>query len=263
MSYFAVMEKLRKTLFHILYRPAPSNPAARYVNYFLAAIILVNCAAVALETVPGMFEPHKVFFTTLKAISTAIFAVEYVSRIWVCVEETRYSAPVLGRLKYAVQPLPLLDLLVITTFWAPWDFRFLRIFRLTLLLRVLHLEALDHSYQAVSKAIGRRKHLLVVSFLMMLITAYCFAAHLYMVEHPVQPDKFSSIPETLWWAIVSLTTIGYGDLVPLTPLGKFLTGGIVLIGVGIFALPAAIMTASILDAGMDRDENCSHCGKQL
>ncbi|WP_301102172.1 ion transporter [Propionivibrio sp.] len=252
---------LRLRLFHILHRPVPTNLAARYANYVLAAVILVNCAAVALETVPGIYEPNKALFLAVEAFSTGFFIIEYVLRLWVCVEQTRYSSPVTGRLSYALHPLPLLDLIVILTLWAPWDLRFLRIFRLSRLLRVLHLEGLDRSLQAISAAVGRRKHLLVISMLMMLITIYSFAAVLYLLEHAAQPDKFSSIPETLWWAVVTLTTIGYGDVTPITSLGKTLAGVIVLVGIGIFALPTAIMTAAILDAGVDRPARCPHCGK--
>lgn len=257
------MELTRQGLFQILHKPTPSSAAARYVNYFLAAVILANCAAVAFETVPSIYEPHKTAFEIFEAISTALFVVEYGFRIWVCVEQTRFSRPVVGRLRYAISPLPLLDLLVILTYWAPADFRFLRIFRITRLLRVMRLETLDHSLHSIAHAVGRRKHLLVVSVMMMVITAYCFAALLYVVEHATQPDKFSSIPETIWWSLITLTTIGYGDITPITTLGKFLTGGIILVAIGVFALPAAIMTAAILEAGVDRNNRCPHCGNDL
>jgi voltage-gated potassium channel len=257
------MNSIRQRLFHILHRPTAISREARYTNYFLATIIIVNCIAVALETVPDVYLPNKALFAGLELFSTGVFVVEYVLRLWVCVEQTRFGAPIRGRIHYMLQPLPVLDLVVILTYLAPWDLRFLRIFRLTRLLRVLHLDELDHSFQSISRAIGRRKHLLIVSGLMMVITAYCFAALLYQVEHAVQPDKFSSIPETIWWAIVTLTTIGYGDITPITPLGKALASGIVLVGIGIFALPTAIMTASILEAGADQSSRCPHCGNHL
>ncbi len=255
------MDSLRLRFFHVLHRPVPSNRAAKYANYVLAAVILINCLAVALETVPSIFAPNRGLFRALEAFSTGFFIVEYLLRLWVCVEQARYSAPLSGRLRYALHPLPLLDLVVILTLWAPWDLRFLRIFRLSRLLRVLRLEGLDHSLRAITAAIGRRKNFLVVSMLMMLITTYCLAALLYQVEHAAQPDKFSSIPETLWWAVVTLTTIGYGDVAPVTSLGKALAGTLVLVGIGVFALPTAITTAAILDAGADRHGRCPHCGK--
>ena len=254
---------IRNYLFLSLHKPQPTHAAGRFIGYLLTVLILSNCIAVALETVPSIYEPNKNLFALLEAISTGTFVIEYLCRLWVCVEQVRFSKPVIGRISYAIQPLQILDLIVIATFWAPYDFRFLRIFRITRLLRVLHLDEFDQSFQSISRAIGKRKHLLVVSVVAMLTVAYCFAALLYMVEHSAQPDKFSSIPETIWWAIVTLTTIGYGDITPITSLGKALCAGIVLIGIGVFTLPSAIVTAAILEAGTDRSSSCPHCGNQL
>lgn len=250
-------------MFHVLHKPLPNSRAARYVNYMLALLIVVNCAAVALETVPTIYAGNEGLFFGLEVASTSVFVIEYLLRIWVCVEQTRFSRPFVGRLNYSRQILPVLDLVVISTFFAPVDLRFLRIFRLTRLLRVFHLKDFDQSMSAVVLAIGRRKHLLWVSLTMMLIAVYCTGAMLYMVEHPSQPDKFSSIPETLWWAVVTLTTIGYGDITPITPLGKLLAGASAIFGIGVFALPTAIMTAAILDAGTDQGADCPHCGKSF
>ncbi len=251
----------RKAWFHILHKPLPTNNWARVVNYFLAVVILANCTAVALETVESIYATREAVFAYLETISTGIFVVEYCLRLWVCVEPPRFSRPFIGRVKYAFHPLPLLDLIVIATYFAPVNLRFLRIFRLTRLLRVLHLEEFDESMQAVWRGIEKQKYMLVVSLTLMLIAVYFAAAMIYMVEHAAQPEAFSSIPETLWWAVVTLTTIGYGDVTPITALGKFLSGGIVIIGVGIFALPTAIVTAAILDAGLNHSTRCPHCGK--
>lgn len=257
------METARLRLFHILHKPAPTHALTRYVNYLLAGMILLNCAAVALETVPAIHEPNRDLFRVLEAFSTGCFVIEYLLRVWVCVERPEFNTPVLGRLKYALRPLPLLDLIVILTLWAPWDLRFLRIFRLSRLLHVLHLDELDHSLQAVLSAIRRRKSLLAISLLMMAITIYCLAALLYFIEHAAQPQVFSSIPATLWWSVVTLTTIGYGDMAPITALGKTLAGVVMLIGIGVFALPTAIVTAAILEAGVDSPADCPHCGNAI
>ena len=257
------MESARRRLFHILHKPEPDCAVTRYVNYFLAIVILLNCTAVALETVPSIYGPNRTLFLALEVFSTGFFIVEYLLRLWVCVERPEFTAPVSGRLKYAVRPLPLLDLIVIVTLWAPWDLRFLRIFRLSRLLRVLHLNSLDCSLKAVLAAIRRRRSLLLMSLLMMGMTIYCLAAVLYFVEHTAQPQAFSSIPATLWWSVVTLTTIGYGDMAPITTLGKTLAGIVMLFGIGVFALPVAIVTAAILEAGVDTPDECPHCGKPL
>ena len=255
-----MLESQRQTLFHILHKPLPHSHAARWVNYSLAALIVITSIAVALETLPALSLKYRHAFVTLEIAATGIFIVEYLLRLWVCVEQTRLSHPLWGRLRYALQPLPLLDLIVIITCFAPLDLRFLRVFRLTRLLRVMHLDEYDQSFQTIWHAIQRRKNMLIVSVILMLIAIYWSAALLYMVEHSVQPDKFGSIPETLWWAVVTLTTIGYGDITPITPLGKIIAGILAIFGIGIFALPTAIMTAAILDAGTGHSHVCPRCG---
>jgi len=253
----------RESLFRILHKPLPFSRPARYLNYGLFALILINAIAVALETVPSIHQPNRALFFWLEAVSTSVFAVEYLLRLWVCVEQTRFSHPITGRLRYALQPLPLLDLIVVLTFFAPVDVRFLRIFRIIRLLRVLHLDIYERSIHQMALAIHRRRHILLASVVLMLIAIFCSAALLYFAEHAAQPDKFSSIPETLWWSVVTLTTIGYGDVIPITPLGKLLAGMSVIFGIGIFALPAAILTAAVLEAGGETDLHCPHCGRPM
>ncbi|MEN9868656.1 MAG: hypothetical protein RL748_4246 [Pseudomonadota bacterium] len=261
--------RLRRQLFHILHKPSPGNPKACYVNYILAALILFNCAAVALETDATLYASYKRFFIFMEVVSSIIFTIEYLLRVWICVEQERFAHPVRGRLAYMRQPLPLLDLIVVATTFAPLDLRFLRIFRISRLLRVLHMDDFDQSLQAIAKAIAARRSMLLVSVGMMLIAIYFSASLLYILEHRAQPDKFSSIPATLWWAVMTLTTIGYGDIFPITPMGKLLASAIAIFGIGIFALPSAILTAAILDGSQSANktnhhgEKCPHCGQHF
>ena len=253
----------RKQLFLILHQPLPGTPFARPASLFLAALIVVNCLALSIETVASIYADYGGFFQWLEVASTGIFAVEYFLRCWVCVEQPQFSEPFSGRLRYATSPLAVLDFLAILAFFAPIDLRFLRVFRLTRLLRVLHLELFNRSMHAIFDAIRRRRHLLYVSVAMMATAVYCTAVLLYTVEHAAQPTKFSSIPETVWWAVVTLTTIGYGDIVPVTAAGKALTSVIAIFGIGIFALPTAILTAAILDAGHPLSARCPHCNHEI
>lgn len=270
-------DKLRRRLFHILHNPSPSNPTARYVNYLLAALIVCNCSAVALGTIPELKQAYRREFFIFELVSTLIFSLEYALRVWVCVEQEKFSHSMRGRVRYMLTALPLLDLIVVLSFLLPVDLRFLRIFRISRLLRVLNLGNFDQSLQAVLHAIARRRTMLLVSIFMMLIAIYFAASALYIIEHAAQPDKFTSIPATLWWALITLTTIGYGDLYPITPLGKFIASIISIIGIGIFALPTAILTAAILDGSnhashseeptaantATKHKHCHHCGGKL
>ncbi len=241
----------------------PGTPYAAPVSLLLTALIVINCLVVSLETVEAIHRPWQHVFHLIELVSTSIFLVEYLCRLWACVEQPKFAQPVVGRLRYMLQPLALLDLIVLLTFFAPVDLRFLRIFRITRLLRVLHMEQFNRSLHGIVHAIARRRHLLGVAAAFMLTSVYFTAALIYWVEHPVQPEKFSSIPETVWWAVVTLTTIGYGDVFPITPLGKALTSVITLFGIGVFALPAAIITAAVLEAGHSDPVICPHCQKEF
>jgi voltage-gated potassium channel len=257
--------RLRRRLFHILHKPSPENRIARHVNYVLAALILFNCAAVALETDATLYANFRQFFIILEASSTIIFLIEYILRVWVCVEQRKFSHWLFGRLSYMRQPLPLLDLIVVATFFNPVDLRFLRIFRVSRLLRVMNLGNFDHSLQAIMRSIAQRRTMLLVAVgMMMMIAIYLAASVLYIAEHKAQPDKFASIPGTRWWAVMTLTTIGYGDIIPITPLGKFFASVISILGIGIFALPSAILTTAIIEGtqkNAQHSEKCPHCGK--
>ena len=255
----------RAKLFHILHKPSPLNAWARYVNYFLAFLILANAIFVSLETVPAIAVVYKTEFYWFEVISTALFVIEYAARIWICVEQARYSKPFTGRIRYAVHPLPLLDLIVITTFWFAIDLRFLRVARMVRLLKVLRLENFEDSMERIGKALCRRKELILVALTMMLLCIYASASLLYHVEHTAQPNVFTSVPATFWWAMVTLTTIGYGDMVPISPLGKLFSGLVSIFGIGIFALPTAIVTAAIVEAGASDRVTllCKHCGQPV
>jgi voltage-gated potassium channel len=255
-------DRFRAQLFHILHKPSPNNRVARYFNYVLAVLIIGNAASVALESVDAIYKPYAGAFWWFEAISTGALVLEYLARLWVCVEQARYQKPVSGRLRYAIHPLPLFDLLVIVTYWVPVDLRFLRIARMLRLLKVLHLEKFEISLGHIGDSLARRKELLLVAIVLMVVCIYASAAVLYQLEHTAQPGVFTSIPATFWWAMTTLTTIGYGDMVPITPLGKVCAGLISIFGIGVFALPTAIVTAAIVEAGSDQPElrPCQKCG---
>jgi voltage-gated potassium channel len=257
--------QLRAQLFAILHKPEPGNILARYANYFLAALILVNAAAVAIESVQDLHRQWGELIARIEAVSTALFVIEYLARSWVCVEQGRFARPVLGRLRYALRPLSLLDLIAIVTYWTPWDLRFLRVARLVRLLKVLHLNEFEAALHRLSGSLQRRRELLIVSVTLMLFCVYVSSAMLYHLEHARQPDVFSSIPATFWWACETFTTIGYGDMTPMTMLGRICAGFISVFGIGVFALPGAIITAAIIESSATPDSVaegmvCEACG---
>jgi voltage-gated potassium channel len=252
---------LRLQLFAILHRPDPGNRLARWINWFLAALIVGNAIAITLETMPGIRHEFALSLNLFEGVSTGLFIVEYLARVWTCVEQQHLSHPLRGRLRYMRQPLALLDLIAIVTWWTPWDLRFLRVVRLVRLLKIFHLYEFEAALERLSESLHRRKELLLVSVVLMAVFVYIASSLLYHLEHARQPELFSSIPATFWWAAVTFNTIGYGDMVPLTSLGRLFAGLVSVFGVGIFALPTAIIIAAIIESSAGGTAYiCHECG---
>ncbi|MES2957064.1 MAG: ion transporter [Pseudomonadota bacterium] len=258
------LRRFRAQLFAVLHAPDAGNAAARWLNYFLAALIIANATSITLETMPGVSPSVIQMLRWFEGVSTGIFIVEYIARVWTCVEQHRLASPVAGRLRFMRQPLSLLDLIAIATYWTPWDLRFLRVVRLVRLLKIFHLYEFEAALDRLSVSLSRRKELLLVSVVLMAVFVYLAASLLYQIEHARQPDVFSSVPTTFWWATVTFNTIGYGDMVPLTSLGRLFAGLVSVFGIGVFALPTAIVIAAIIESSATGSpyvcEACGHHG---
>jgi voltage-gated potassium channel len=198
-----------------------------------------------------------------------VFTVEYLLRLWSCTADERFRHPVFGRLSWALTPMALIDLLVILPFWLPLvtgDLRFLRVLRLLRLLRIAKLGRYSRALQTIRAVVLERKAELATSLtflLMLLLVASCL---MYYVEHEAQPEKFPSIPAAAWWAIATLTTVGYGDVTPVTGAGKLIAGIVTILGICMLALPTAILGAGFLEHTSREAKaagTCPHCGREL
>lgn len=256
--------RLRAQVFAILHARDAGNRLTRWVNYVLTLLILANAAAITVETLPGLTSAHRAALRWFETVSTGIFIVEYLARLWTCVEQHHLSDPVRGRLRWMRQPLALLDLVAIVTYWTPWDMRFLRVLRLARLLTVFHLYEFEAALDRLGVSLARRKELLWVSVALMIVFVYLASSVLFQIEHARQPEVFSSVPAAFWWATVTFNTIGYGDMVPLTSLGRLFAALVSVFGVGVFALPTAIVIAAIIEASASGNpyvcEACGHHG---
>ena len=257
---------------HILLHPELGNTKwDKILNGFIIILIILNIMAVMLETVPSIHEPYKEFFRIFDLVSVIIFTIEYVLRVWSSNHDPRYRHSVHGRLRYMISTDALIDLFAILPFYLHvfigFDLRVLRIFRLLRFLRLFRLTAYMRSAQMVKNVFKTRANELKLSLVLILFFIIMASCLLYFAEHRAQPTVFSSIPATIWWAVVTATSVGYGDMVPITVLGKTLTGIISLSGLAVFALPAGIITAGFLEE-MRKMKNtkthvCPHCGKSL
>lgn len=227
-----------------------------------------------LETVEPLHQKYKDFFHYFDLVSVIIFSVEYVLRVWSSNHEEKYKHPVWGRLKYMASPAAIIDLLAILPFFLhaifKFDLRVLRMLRLLRFLRLFRLTAYTKPAQMIINVFRKRINELALSFtlaIFLIIIASCimyFAEHLYPTP---EESKFTSIPSTIWWSVVTLTTTGYGDMYPLTTVGKVMSGIIMLTGIAFFALPAGIITAGFIDEfrlnRVKKTHKCPNCGEHI
>jgi voltage-gated potassium channel len=261
-----------KKKIHILLHPELGDTKwDKIINGFIILLILLSVAAVIMETVPVIHDPHKEFFRLFDLATVIIFTIEYVLRVWSCNDDPHYKHSFKGRLKYIVSTYALIDLLAILPFYfhvfVGLDLRVLRILRLLRFLRLFRLTAYMKSAKMVRNVFVSRGNELKLSLILIVFLVIIASCLVYFAEHGAQPDKFSSIPATMWWAVVTVTSVGYGDMVPITALGKILTSIISLSGLAIFALPAGIITAGFLEEmrkiKKPKIHVCPHCGKEL
>lgn len=210
----------------------------------LIILILANVLAVVMETEPNVETRFGAFFDAFEAFSVTVFSAEYLVRLWVCVENVNEGAkrPVTERLRYAVSWAALIDLASVLPFFLGMfvvlDLRFLRVLRLIRLLKLTRYSPALETVGAVMYAQRRPLTAAAVILGTMLVFASSFV---YLLEHTAQPEAFGSIPDAMWWAMATLTTVGYGDVTPHTPGGKLVGGVVMIIGILMFALPTGIL----------------------
>ena len=238
---------LKRRLYQVLEDSHPNPWANRAVEWPLMALIVANVAAVALETVESFHARHAAALLAFEIISVAIFTVEYLARLWVCTEHPQIpgESGLRTRLRFVVTPFALIDLLAILPFYLSLlfplaDTRILRVFRL---LRLLKLARYSPAMATLGRVIVDERRALAAALLIMLGLIMIAATLAYHVEREAQPEAFSSIPQAMWWALATLTTVGYGDVVPVTAPGRLIGGLVMIFGLAMFALPIGIIAS--------------------
>jgi len=262
------MIQARARLWQILDTPAAGDRWAATTSVALIVLIGLNLAAVILGTVQSVAARYGAWLDAFETFSVALFSLEYLARLWSCTSQPAYARPVLGRLRYFFTPLALIDLIAVLPYFLSFlalDMRFLRALRLLRLLRIAKFGRYSETLALFARVMRHKKEELVITSLLMGILIILSASLMYFAEHDAQPDKFPDIPTTAWWAVVTLTTVGYGDVFPITGLGKLFASFVAIFGIAMFALPAGILGASFSEEmRRDRpDKVCPHCGKPL
>jgi voltage-gated potassium channel len=238
--------------------------------YAISAIIVLNIAAIILDSVEPVRATWGTWLVAFEWFSVAVFTVEYAARLWSCTSDPRYGGAVRGRLRYATTLFSIIDLLAILPTYALFvagssgvDLTFLRALRLFRLFRVFKLGRYSEAARHLSAVFRERRHDLAVAAGVAAVFLLVSSSIMYEAEHEAQPDKFSSILDAMWWGVVTLGTVGYGDVFPVTPLGKVLGGFAILAGIAFIAMPTAILAGGFLTQleKARAAKPCPHCGK--
>ena len=240
--------KIQKRTSQLLSKGNVADKPSQYVDMILFILIVLNIAAVCLESVKHIGNEYKVAFNAFEFFSVVIFSIEYVLRVWSAParNDVGNSTNIVKRMKYIFSFTGLIDFLAIIPSILPYffgglDLRWLRVLRLLRLLKISNYSSALEDFFSAIKADWRS---FSAALYLMVIALFLSSALMYIAEHNSQPEKFSSIPETMWWGLITLTTVGYGDVSPVTPLGKILGAFTAIMGVCTVALLTGIVASA-------------------
>ncbi len=257
------------------------NEASKLFDYFIVTLILANVAVIILESFEWISKGYSNYFGYFETFSAIVFTIEYILRIWTADLRFKGKNWFYSVLRFVVTPMAIIDLLAIAPFLLPMffnsDLLFIRILRLiTRILRVFKLNRYTKAMKLIGKVVRDKKDELLVTVFITFILLLVASALMFNIEHEVHGDAFPNIAAAFWWAVATLTTIGYGDVYPVTGLGKFLSAVIAMLGIGLVALPTGIISSSFMEelgkqSGNEEQEKresegftyCPHCGKKL
>ncbi|MDY6941551.1 MAG: ion transporter [Pseudomonadota bacterium] len=244
----------RHTIRHQTYRLLDeelfSSRESRWLHSAIVVLIALNVVAVILESVDSFSVRYGALFSRFEDVSVAIFTAEYLCRFWSCVENPRNSRerPLAARLRYIVSPGALIDLLAILPYFlsilVALDLRFLRVLRL---LRVFKLTRYFSALEVVLSVLKEEARAFGAALFVLMVILVLASSGIYIFEHEAQPDAFGSIPAAMWWAVATLTTVGYGDVTPITAGGRVFGATVTIVGIGMVALPAGILASAFSD----------------
>lgn len=241
---------LRKRVWETLEPAREDDNLSRKIDIFLLILITLNVFAVILETVDTLYIKYQKIFTYFEMFSVTVFIIEYLLRFWSCIENEGKSIGNFNqRIKYAFSFSAIIDLMailpsIIALIYPTVDLRFIRALRI---IRLLKFSRYSSSINSLLLVLWDQRKSFGAAFFILFIALIIASSGMYLVEKDVQPDKFGSIPDAMWWAIVTLTTVGYGDVTPITSVGRIFGSIIIILGIGTVALPSGILAAAFSD----------------
>ena len=248
--------ELRRRLYDVLEHGSLAGKTGRLVVRSIVSLIVINLAAVTLESVPSVQARYSALFTAIEAVSLVVFTIEYALRVWVAGEHGlhRHESEWAARWRYVASAAGLIDLLAVLPFWfafaVPADLRVVLVLRMV---RFLKLARYSPGMRSLLETLNAERRALGSCFVILIGATLLAAAAMHLAERHVQPEKFGTIPDAMWWALVTLSTIGYGDVVPLTPVGRVIAAATIFAGLIMIALPVGIVATAFADQVHRRD----------
>jgi voltage-gated potassium channel len=258
--------KIQAKMYNLLENKFPTTIPPKIVAFFLLSLIGINALAIMIQTNPPIYAEFENELRVFEYFSIIVFSIEYLLRLWICTADPRYKGMIKGRIRYIFSPMGIIDLIPILPYYLALifqiDVKFLQIFRVLVVFKVGHFSAALESINYVLKT--RKNDLMNALFVGAIVWILCSTIMFY-AEHEAQPETFTSIPASMWWGVITLTTVGYGDLYPITTLGRMISVLTAFLGVGLFALPAGILGAGFFDYMKQQryPKICPHCGFYL
>ena len=237
---------------------------------FIVSLILLNVASIIIESEDWVLAEHMTYLEWFETVSLCIFAGEYALRL--SLYRMRGDTRRFALARFAVSPMMLVDLIVIAPLFLPFlgvDTRVVRILRILRLFAVFKLARMNDSIAEFSGVIRARASDLGLAFMILILAMILASTMMYYAERDAQPEVFSSISASMWWGVVTFTTIGYGDTIPITPLGRAIGAVVALLGIAVYAIPAGIMATAFNEyrkrggRGGGGGDTCPHCGKSI
>lgn len=268
MSY----KNIKKRTFEIIQASTEDDVPSKIFDVCLIILILLNVCLVIADT---FSLPQKVqeLFSYIETISVVIFSIEYLLRIWTSDLLYPNNRRVMAIIKYVFSFLAIIDLLAILPFYLPFlitiDLRVLRMLRIIRLFRVFKINRYTNALASIVQVFKNKKSELMSSIFVVLLLMIVASVLMYGVESKAQPDVFRNAFDALWWALATLTTVGYGDIYPITVLGKILSAIIAILGIGLVAVPTGIISAGFMENINNSTEceekikYCPYCGKEI
>ena len=244
------LKKINQRCWELLEPGREKDFFSRLTDFFLLSLITLNVFAVILETVDSIYEKFQIYFNYFEYFSVLIFSIEYLLRLWSCVSrENGKGSNYQLRLKYIFSFGAVIDLIAIlpslvALFYPSIDLRFIRALRI---IRLLKFSRYSGSINSLISVLWDQRRSFGAAFFLLFIALIVVSSGMYLVEKDVQPEKFGSIPQSMWWALVTLTTVGYGDVYPITSVGKLFGSISIILGIGTVALPAGIMASAFTE----------------